>query len=90
MYGNNGKTSIFTLYNVLLVPDLCDQLFSIIMLMNSVHTCFFHSMFFTVFFSDNYQNAAILPHSAQIKYALLVKMKENSKSRRKIPKKKDT
>ena len=34
---NNGKPFIDTLYNVLLAPDLCDQLFSIIILMNSRH-----------------------------------------------------
>ena len=27
MFGNNGKTFIATLYNVLLAPDLCDRLF---------------------------------------------------------------
>ena len=42
---NNGKTSIDTLYNLLLAPDLCDLLFSIIMLMNSGYTCFSHKGF---------------------------------------------
>ena len=32
MCDNNGKTFITTLYNVLLAPDLCDRLFSIITL----------------------------------------------------------
>ena len=37
MCNNNGDTFIATLHNVLLAPDLCDRLFSIIMLMNLVH-----------------------------------------------------
>ena len=48
MCDDNGKTFIATLYNVLLAPDLCDRLFSIIMLMNAVHTCLFHKGFCTV------------------------------------------
>ena len=45
MFENNGETFIVTLYNVLLAPDLCDRLFSIITLMNSGHTCLFHKGF---------------------------------------------
>ena len=41
MCDNNGKTFIATLYNVLLAPDLCTILFSIITLMNAGHTCLF-------------------------------------------------
>ena len=41
MCHDNGKTFIATLYNVLLAPDLCDRLFSIIKLMNAGHTCLF-------------------------------------------------
>ena len=41
MCNNNGKTFIATLYNVLLAPDLCNRLFSTIMLMNAGHTCLF-------------------------------------------------
>ena len=37
MCNNNKKSFISTLYNMLLAPDLCDQLFSIIKLMDSVH-----------------------------------------------------
>ena len=50
---NNGKPFIPTLYNVLLTPYLCNQLFSIPTLMNSEHTCLFHKGFCAVFFSDN-------------------------------------
>ena len=42
MCNNNRKTFIATLYNVLLAPDLCNKLFSIVTLMNSGHTCLFH------------------------------------------------
>ena len=34
-FDNNGNTFFATLYNVLLAPDLCDRLFSIIKLMNA-------------------------------------------------------
>ena len=36
---NNGYIFIATLHNVLLIPGLCDRLFSIIMLMNLRYTC---------------------------------------------------
>ena len=42
MCNDNVKTFIATLYNVLLAPDLCDRLFSIITLINAGHTCLFH------------------------------------------------
>ena len=41
---------IATLYNVLLAPNLCNRLFSIITLMNSGHNCLFHKGFCTVYF----------------------------------------
>ena len=61
---NNGKTFITTLYNVLLAPDLCNRLFSIIMLMNVGHTCLFHKGFCKVYFVAKENNAVPLPHSA--------------------------
>ena len=42
MCDDNGNTFIATLYNVLLAPDLCYRLFSIITLINTGHTCLFH------------------------------------------------
>ena len=45
---DNGNKFIATLYNVLLEPNLCDRLFSIIMLMNAGHTCIFQKGFCTV------------------------------------------
>ena len=45
MCEDNRKKFIATLYNVLLAPDLCDKLFSIITLMNAGHTCLFHKGF---------------------------------------------
>ena len=37
MFDDNRETFIATLYNVLLAPDLCDRLFSIITLINAGH-----------------------------------------------------
>ena len=48
MCDDNGKPFIATLHNLLLAPDLCNRLLSIIALMNSEHTCLFHKGFSTV------------------------------------------
>ena len=45
MCNDNGDYFIATLHNVLLAPDLCNRLFSIITLMNSGHSCLFHREF---------------------------------------------
>ena len=55
---------------VLLAPDLCDRLFSIITLMNSGHTCLFRKGFCTVYFGSKEKNSVTLPHSEQRKHAL--------------------
>ena len=88
MRDNNGKTFIATLYNELLAQDLCDQSFSVITLMNLIHTFLFHKGLCTIFFSENEQNTVTLLFSAQRKRAFLVKMKEKSKSQKQIPFKK--
>ena len=49
---NNGDTFIVTFHNALLSPDLCNGLFSIIMLMNLGHTCLFQKGFCTVYFGE--------------------------------------
>ena len=74
MCDNNGKSFIATLYNVILAPDLCDRLFSIITLMNSGHTCLFHKGFCTVNFGAEKKNAVTLPQSTQRKQAILGKI----------------
>ena len=79
MCDDNGKTFITTLYNVLLAPDLCDRLFSIITLMNAGHTCLFHKGFCTVYFGADKINAVTLPHIAQRKHAFTGKIKDMSK-----------
>ena len=79
MCDDNGKTFIATLYNVLLAPELCDRLFSIIALMNAGHTCIFHKGFCTVYFGAYKRNALTLPHSAQRKHARTGKIKIMSK-----------
>ena len=45
MCNNNGNSFIATLHNVILAPELCDKLFSIITLINSGHTCIFYKEF---------------------------------------------
>ena len=70
MLDNDRETFIATLYNLLLAPDLCDRLFSIITLMNAGHTCLFHNGFCTVYFSAKEDNAVTLLHSAVRKNAL--------------------
>ena len=85
MCDDNGKTFNDRLYIVLLAPYLCGGLLSIITVINSSHSRLFHKVFYTVFFSDNEQNAATLPRNAQRKHEFLVKTKENSKSQNKIP-----
>ena len=87
MCDDNGKTLIATLYNVLLAPDLCDRLFSIITLMNAGHTCLFQKGFCNVYFGEKQKNAVTLPHSAQRKYAFLGEIKEMSRTK-KIPSRK--
>ena len=68
-WDDNGRTFIATLYNVLLAPDLCDWLFSIITLMNAENNCLFHKGFRTVYFRADKRNTVTLPHSAQRKHA---------------------
>ena len=41
MCDDNEKKFVANLYNVLLAPDLCDRLFSIIKLINSGYMCLF-------------------------------------------------
>ena len=41
---------IKTLHSVLLAPDLCNRLFSIITIMNSGHTCLFQKWFRIIYF----------------------------------------
>ena len=79
MLDDNRETFIVTLYNVLLAPDLCDRLFSIITLMNAGHTCLFHKGFCTVYFGAKEDNAVTLPHSAMRKHAFMVKSMESLK-----------
>ena len=79
MCDDNGKTFVATLYNVLMAPDLCDRLFSIIKLFNAGHTCLFHKGFCTVYLGAKEDNAVTLPHSAVRKHAFSGKIMEKSK-----------
>ena len=76
MCDNNGKKFISTLYNVLLAPDLCDRLFSIIMLLNPGHTFLFRKGFCTVYFGAEKTNAVTLLHIAQRKQAFTGKIQD--------------
>ena len=69
MCDDNEKKFAATLYNVLLAPDLCDRLFSIITLMNTGHTCLFHKGFFTVYLGAKEDNVTALSSFAP-KYTL--------------------
>ena len=86
MWDNNGKTFVATLYNVLFSPDLCDRLFSVIILMNAGHTCLFHKGFCTVYFGAKEYNAVTLPHSAVRKHAFMGESMESSNKNKKIKK----
>ena len=81
MCDNNGKTFSATLYDVLLAPDFCDRLFSIITLMNSGHTCLFQKGFCTVYLGADKRNAVTLPYSAQRKHAFTGKNQEYVKKK---------
>ena len=85
MCDDNRKKFVATLYNVLLAPDLCNRLFSIIVLMNAGHTCLFHKGFCMVYFGTKEDNSVTLPHSAQRKRAIYRKksgyVKEKSSKR---------
>ena len=73
MCDDNRKNFITTLYNILLAPDLCDRLFSIITLMNSGRTCIFHKGFCMVYLGAKKENSVTLPHSAQRKHDFIGK-----------------
>ena len=82
MCDDHGDTFIATLHNVLLAPELCDRLFSIISLMNSGHTCLFHKGFFTVYFGVKEKNSFTLTHSSQSKHEFWGEIKEISKTKK--------
>ena len=84
MCNDNIDPFIATLHNVLLAPDLCNRLFSIITLMDSVHTCLFHEGFCNVYFGSKERKLVTLPHSAQRKHAFLGEIKGMS-NKNKLP-----
>ena len=69
--GNNGDNFIATLHKVLLAPDLCNRLLSIMTLINLGNICIFQNGFCTMYFGAKEKNAVTLPHSAQRKHAFL-------------------
>ena len=79
MCDDHGDPFIATPHSVLLAPDLCDRLSSIITLINSGHTCLFHKGFFMVYLGAEKYNMVTLPHSAQRKHTFLGKIKDMPK-----------
>ena len=89
MCDDNKKKFIATLYNVLLAPDLCDRLFSIISLMNAGNICHFHKRFCSVYFGEEKDKSVTLPHSAVRNTILqgksrICQRKINSQQKRKL------
>ena len=82
MYNKNGDTFIATLYSVILALDLCDRLFSIITLINLIHTCLLLKGFCTVYSGYKEKNEVTLPHSAQHKHAFGRGIKKMSKTKK--------
>ena len=79
---NNGNYFIVTLHNVLLSPDLCNRLFSIVKLMNLGHTCLFQKWFCMVHLGNKKENTVPITNSAQRIHSFLVKTKEIYKSKK--------
>ena len=88
MCDDNRDILIATLKNVILAPDICNRLFSI-MVINLGHTCLFHKGFCTVYFGPKEKNAVTLPYIAQSKHAFLGGIKQMSKTK-KLPSRKKT
>ena len=85
MCDDNGDTFIVKLHNVLLAIDLCDRLFSIITLMNSVYICLCHKRFCMIYFRGKEKNEVTLPYSAQQKHDFWREMKQMSKTKKLAP-----
>ena len=88
MCDDNEDPFIATLHDVLLAPELCDKLFSIITLMNSGHNCLFNKGFCTVYFGSKENNTVALPHGAQRKHAFLGEIMKKSKKNKSPSRKK--
>ena len=82
MCNDNGDPFIATLHNVLLTPDLCGRLFSIIKLMSSGHTFLFNKGFCTIDVGAKDNNAVTLPYNAQRNYAFLGEIKDTSNKKK--------
>ena len=88
MCDDNGDTFIATFHNIILEPDLCEGLFSIIKLMNLGHTCLFHKGFYMVYLGDKENNLVNFPHSAQRKHAFWGGVTQMSKTNKLTPRNK--
>ena len=82
MCDNNRDPFIVTLNNVLLPPDLCNRLFSIITFINLVYICILHKIICTVYSGAKEKNEITLPYSPQRKHVFLGEIKEISKTKK--------
>ena len=81
MCNYNGDLFIATVQNVLLAPDLCDMLFSIITLINLGHIFYFTKVFYGVLWWQR-ENAVTLPRSAQQKHEFWGEIKQMPKTKK--------
>ena len=88
MFDDNRDTFIATFQNVLLAPDLCNRLYSIIRFMNQGQTFLFHKGFCTVYFGENEEMRLIyhIVHSGDNHF--FGEIKQMSKSKKLAPRKK--
>ena len=84
---NNEDNFIAIFHNVILAPDLCDRLCSILTLINLVNTCLFLRAFCMVYLGAKEKNLVTLPHNAHRKRTLLGGIKQMSKTK-KLPSRK--
>ena len=88
MCDKNSNPFITTSHNILLALDLCDKIFSIIVLLNLGYNCLFQKGFCTVYFGYRKKNAVTLPRIVQRKHGFFVRRKEKTKSKKIAPRNK--
>ena len=88
MYNDNGDPFIVTLHNIVLAPDLCEELFYIIKLINLGNTCLFQKGFCTVHFGAKEIYVVTIPQSAQQKHSFWGGIKEMSNTKKSSSRKK--
>ena len=82
----NANPFITTLNNIILAPDLCDELLSILTLMNSV--CLFQKVCCTVYFGEKEKKCSYITTYCTKEYAFLGETKEMSNTKKLASRKK--